>query len=139
MAVREIPMFRRLNGHRAPPEHRGAGDHRPTALLRAAQAANKDHPAPTSVRREHVLAGQKHACSIIAHMDAEEQNQLGSRIADARQRAGLTQTELATAITLDRSALAKIEKRIAARVRFGALPHRGRGRREGRMVLRQDA
>ncbi|KAF0848438.1 helix-turn-helix domain-containing protein [Nocardia caishijiensis] len=34
---------------------------------------------------------------------------LGGRIADARTRRGLTQAELATAIALDRSALAKIE------------------------------
>lgn len=34
---------------------------------------------------------------------------IGRRIADARGRAGLTQEELARAIGLDRSALAKIE------------------------------
>lgn len=35
---------------------------------------------------------------------------LGRRIAEARQRAGLTQQALATAVVLDRSALAKIER-----------------------------
>lgn len=35
---------------------------------------------------------------------------MGTRVAEARQRAGLTQAELATATSLDRSALAKIEK-----------------------------
>lgn len=34
---------------------------------------------------------------------------MGARVAEARQRAGLTQTELAAASSLDRSALAKIE------------------------------
>jgi len=35
---------------------------------------------------------------------------MGTRVAEARQRAGLTQVELAAATSLDRSALAKIEK-----------------------------
>ncbi|AEH10829.1 helix-turn-helix domain protein [Candidatus Protofrankia datiscae] len=34
---------------------------------------------------------------------------IGRRIADARERSGLTQAELASAVFLDRSALTKIE------------------------------
>lgn len=42
---------------------------------------------------------------------------MGARIAEARGRAGLTQSQLASAVSLDRSALAKIEggtRRISA-------------------------
>jgi transcriptional regulator with XRE-family HTH domain/Zn-dependent peptidase ImmA (M78 family) len=51
--------------------------------------------------------GQR-SCSIIAHVihDAEE---LGRRLAAARQEAGKTQEDLASAVGIDRSSLAKIE------------------------------
>jgi len=47
-----------------------------------------------------------HHCSNIEQVDAKS---LGQRIDDARGRAGLTQADLAVAISLDRSALAKVE------------------------------
>ncbi|MEU8268289.1 XRE family transcriptional regulator [Sphaerisporangium sp. NPDC049002] len=50
-------------------------------------------------------------------MNVDDGAWMGERVADARRRAGLTQAELATATSLDRSALAKIEhgsRRISA-------------------------
>ncbi|AXK86299.1 ImmA/IrrE family metallo-endopeptidase [Nocardia farcinica] len=48
-------------------------------------------------------------CSRIAHMTELPAGELGDRIAQARSRHGLTQAQLAAAIGIDRSALAKIE------------------------------
>lgn len=50
-------------------------------------------------------------CSRIAHVSADSAA-IGRRIAEARTRAGLTQSQLASAISLDRSALTKIENGI---------------------------
>lgn len=47
-------------------------------------------------------------CSRIAHV-AVDPGALGERIAHARARAGWTQAQLASAVSLDRSALAKVE------------------------------
>lgn len=52
-------------------------------------------------------------CSILAHVP-----DLGERIAAARGRAGMTQAQLASAVSLDRSVLAKIE---TGQRRVGAL------------------
>lgn len=48
------------------------------------------------------------ACSIFAHVSLDAIS-LGNRVANARQMAGLRQDDVAQAIGLDRSALAKIE------------------------------
>lgn len=48
------------------------------------------------------------ACSRIEHVAIDAQT-VGQRVAEARGRAGLTQAQLASAVSLDRSALAKIE------------------------------
>lgn len=50
-------------------------------------------------------------CSRIAHM-ALDTSVVGARIADARERAGLTQAELSSETGIERSALAKIERGI---------------------------
>ena len=47
-------------------------------------------------------------CSRIEHVSADSAA-MGRRIAEARARAGLTQAQLASAVSLDRSALTKIE------------------------------
>lgn len=49
-------------------------------------------------------------CSIFAHVGNLESHRIGQRIAEARGRARLTQAELATTVSIDRSSLAKIEK-----------------------------
>ena len=51
-------------------------------------------------------------CAIIAHMPPQEITslaQLGARVAEARDAAGLSQTALADAVGLERSMVAKIE------------------------------
>lgn len=48
-------------------------------------------------------------CSIFAHMGMRSSAAIGRRIKAAREDAGLTQEDLAQAVRLDRSALAKVE------------------------------
>lgn len=55
------------------------------------------------------MSSHPHKCSIFAHMASIASVGLGQRIRKARDRAGLTQAELAGAIQLDRSVVAKIE------------------------------
>jgi predicted nucleotidyltransferase/DNA-binding XRE family transcriptional regulator len=51
------------------------------------------------------------ACAIFAHtVSAETVESLGRRIAEARREKGLSQGELAEAISLDRTAISKIER-----------------------------
>src|SRR5215211_4160516 len=58
-------------------------------------------------RRGGCRCGQ--SCSRIAHVAAADSDSMGRRIAAARARAGLTQEHLASRVSLNRSALAKIE------------------------------
>lgn len=49
-------------------------------------------------------------CAIIAHVETLSLQELGRRISHARERASLTQDQLADQINLDRTALSKIER-----------------------------
>ncbi len=62
--------------------------------------------APAAIRDLRLRAQALLACAIIAHM---EWGEVATRIIEARMQKGLTQSQLAQSLGLERSALAKIE------------------------------